>query len=190
MALLKYNGNLISTGTGLLGYTSAVPSLINGGWKHKDTGAWTEFAEFWPHYGENEGIISFNGYASELPESVGNVAHNISELIIREGCHIVSNIGLNSHPITEDSMYEYLSVMDFPSTITNIGEPGGGTMFNALANVLAIKIRATTPPSLMIGSMYSTEAKVYVPDAVVTTYKSHPNTSAFAALIFPLSDIE
>lgn len=193
MALLKYNGNLISTGAGLLKYTATEPpepSLINGGWKHKDTGVWTEFAEFYPDYGDNGGVVDFNGYAVIEPNSVGNVAHNISELIIREGCNNVYNIGLSQNPDTQEWMYEHLTLMDFPSTITTLGENSQSVIFNGLANVLTLIIRATTPPTMYIGNMQSPQAKLYVPDAAVATYKSHPNTSAYAAIIFPLSDIE
>lgn len=192
MALLKYNGNLISTGAGLLKYTATEPpepALVNGGWRHKDTGAWTEFAEFFPHYGDNEGIITFNGFATHDPAAVGNHAHNISELIFREGCHVVENISLMQNSVTEEWLYEHLTSMDFPSTITDIG-PEGGSIFDGLANVEVIKIRATTPPAIRVGYMQSPNAKLYVPDAAVATYKSHTNTSAYAAIIFPLSDIE
>lgn len=189
MPLLKYNGNLISTGTDILKYVPAAPSLLNGGWKHKDTGEWTGFAEFYPHYGNNGGVIQFDGMASAEPESVGNVAHNISELIIREGCNKVYNINRTQNPTTLNWLYEYITLMDFPSTITEIGAEGA-TIFNGLTNVLVIKVRATTPPLIRIGSIQSPLAKIYVPDAVVATYKSNANTSAYSALIFPLSDIE
>lgn len=190
MTLLKYNGNLISTSAGLLKYTPITPpTLTYGGWKHKDTGVWTGFVEFWPHYGNDGGIVDFNGYADTEPESVGNVAHNISELLIREGCSVVYNISLAPNPNTQELMYEYLSVMDFPSTITDLGT-AGNTIFDGLANVTVVKIRSATPPIIRLGNFQSPNAKIYVPDVYVATYKSHPNTSAFASLIFPLSDIE
>lgn len=189
MALLKYNGNLISTGTGLLGYTSTVPGLTNGGWKHKDTGAWTEFAEFFPNYGEDEGVVTFDGGSLTDPESIGHYAHNISELIIREGCHVVININRSQHPDTQEWLYDSLTSMDFPSTVTDIG-PDGGSIFNDLGNVLVIKIRAIAPPEIRVGTMQSPNARIYVPDASVDTYKNHPSIAPYASLILPLSDIE
>lgn len=190
MALLKYNGNLISTSFGLLEYTqSTPPTLTYGGWKHKDTGVWTGFSELYPHYGDTGGIIDFNGFSTIEPESVGNVAHNISELVLREGCNYVENIGLMENPDTQEMMYEYLSIIDLPSTIQQIGK-ADGSIFDGLANVTELKIRALTPPGLALGTIQSPNVGIYVPDAVVNTYKTTAPWSTFAAIVFPLSDVE
>lgn len=188
MTLLKYGSDLIKVGSTLLGYINTAPSFVNGAWKHKTTGVWTELQELYPHYGNNGGVIAFNGYANTEPTSIANVAHNISELIIREGCNVINNINLTQNPDTSEWMYQDLIRLDLPSTITHVGEEDA-PIFGGLANVTHLIIRATTPPYLNLGTMQSANALIYVPDASIPAYSSSSYWGAYSSLLRPISDL-
>lgn len=188
MALLKYGSNLIKTGGSLLKYIDPIPTEYYGYWKHYDTGVITSFAEWYPDYSYQEGppeVVTFDGYSED---GIGQYAELVSEIKFKEGCTVVENIGKHFDQDREVTLYEHLQVLDFPSTLENLG--AGNSIFGGLDQITTIIFRSVTPPTIILGNIQSPQAMIYVPDGSVNTYKSAPTWSTFASIIFPLSDIE
>lgn len=181
MPIIKYNNILLKTGTSLLKFEGIAPPVDYpyGYWVHKDTAVITPLTQGFPYYGVNEDSkIEFDGLSAEgmIP-----VAINISKLVLMEGCQVVVNI-------LGTQYWANLQIIDFPSTIENIGL--GGAMFDSLTNIQRVIIRSFTPPPFTTGNIQSPNIKIYVPDLAVSVYKSTAPYSAFANLVYPLSDIE
>ena len=91
-----------------------------------------------------------------------------------------------------------LTLVDFPSTTTSIGD----TSFAYCSALTTVICRATTPPSLVknaFGAGLATAAQtpialgtgtIYVPDEAVDAYKAETNWSAYANRIYPISVYE
>jgi hypothetical protein len=129
-----------------------------------------------------DNIVEVGSYALE------GVA--VSKMIFSDG---FTKIGLRGA-----SKNTALTLVDFPSTTTSIGD-SSFVYCSALATVIC---RATTPPSLVnnaFGAGVSTAAQtpialgtgvIYVPDASLEAYKGATNWVNYADRIHPLSEIE
>ena len=110
----------------------------------------------------------------------------------------VKKVESNAFYIAGFTAVEYI---DIPATVTEIGH----SAFNigTSSHFTTMVVRATTPPALSSyednldshgteGATFKSggrNLKIYVPDAVVNTYKTTPRWSNYAEIIYPISQL-
>ena len=125
-----------------------------------------------------------------------------------QGCTSLRRISLPPNTILGDSVFRdsgiekvvipegYLTIgthlcnntqncrlIDFPSTVTSIGD----SLLWAVKNVTTIVCRAIIPPAFGGWGYNGIPVAIYVPDASVNAYKSATNWSAHTSLVKPIS---
>jgi len=180
-----------------LGKVTSLPSAINTSQNYGDKSVLEEVVL-------PEGLTTIPGYSFYQYSVLSSInLDNIVEVspYAVEGVAVPKMIfsdGFTKIGLRGASKNTALTLVDFPSTTTSIGD-SSFVYCSALATVIC---RATTPPSLVnnaFGAGMSTAAQtpialgtgvIYVPDASLEAYKTATNWSQYSDRIHPLSEIE
>ena len=128
----------------------------------------------------NLSLVKIPNSVMSLGSSLFNSCYSIGKINVNEG---ITTIG-NSFCTNCAKMNSII----IPSTITYIGD----TAFNVCRNLLQYQVLPSVPPTLANTNAFSginSIAKIYVPDASVTAYKTATNWSTYANYIYPLSNL-
>lgn len=129
---------------------------------------------------------------TEMPTSLGTGTTTIPTSLFADCNNIKTAMVLpnNSTTIGDYAFYNCYNIpsIDHPSTTTSIGTNAYQNCFACLKYIF----RSTTPPTLAHTNAFTginPFAKIYVPDASLTAYKTATNWVTYADYIYPLSDI-
>lgn len=140
----------------------------------------------------------YNGVLNRSTTNQGFFETNDDKITHMTFDECVKKVESNAFYIAGFTAVEYI---DIPATVTEIGH----SAFNigTSSHFTTMVVRATTPPALSSyednldahgteGATFKSggrNLKIYVPDAVVNTYKTTPRWSNYAEIIYPISQL-